>query len=194
MGTIVGPKSQLARLFNRGRKNGAEIMTFENLKCIARDGATASMYSPTGENIFVSESAEAVMLRNTQIVAIRWEYDGLERSVSFGYIGSATLDRASGLLVIALHFSNSFYKRPANAIAINPDGSLNHIIEPPAFVLLQEEKSAPAERYPVEAISEVLEKNGRTLIGLNYQYEKVERRFYDPALQRWMERDQIYRK
>jgi len=136
------------------------------------------MYLAGNENIFTSANDIARQMRNGKVVKIGWTYYGVKKHAAFGYIASAVLDEKSDLLVVALHFADKQYKRPANAVVINPDGTINHVVHPPEFVSLLGNSSS-VERYAVEAIFEALAKNGRTLIGLNYRYEMIERRYYE---------------
>lgn len=150
------------------------------------------MYLSGGENIFTSPNTAARQVQNEKIVEIKWNFFGSEKSAFFQLVSSAVLDKSSDLLVVVLPFSNTQYPRPSNAIVINPDGTVNHRIDPPEFVILPD-VSSPVERHVVEAIYEVVEKDERTVIGLNYRYDKVERRYYDPSSRQWLERDLLYR-
>lgn len=130
---------------------------------------------------------------------IRWtEPDGKQRTCHFRSPAIAVLDRKSDLLIVVVHFSDPQYRRPSNAIVIRHDGTLDHAITPPVSVeqLIEQmpNKKPVLGKYAVEAIFEVLEKNGRVVVGLNFNYEWIERRYYDPAIRQWQERDHIYRK
>lgn len=168
------------------------MTAFKNMTCVSKDGSEAPMYLSGNENIFTSTNKLACRAQNAKIVEIRWNYLGVEKSATFDLISSAVLDKESDLLIVVVPFANKQYPRPENAVVINPDGTINHRIAPPKFVFLPD-ASNPVERHAVEAIYEVVEKNERTVIGLNYRYDKIERRYYEPSSQRWLERDLLYR-
>lgn len=168
------------------------MSNFKNTRCISLDGSEAPMYLSGRDSIFTSHTELARNIRNAKISKMKWVFLNSERVVSFEYISSASIDMKSDLLIVVLHYSDHQYIRPRNAVVIDAGGAVHHQIKPPKYVDLPDMENS-LERYPVEAISEVLEKNGRILIGLNFCYDQIERRYYDPTRQTWLERDQIYR-
>jgi hypothetical protein len=83
---------------------------------------------------------------------------------------------------------------PNNGVVLNPDGTINHQIQVPQYVEREQETCAPATLFPVEAIEGVQQVNGRVVVDLNFNYEWIERRYYDPRARKWQERDHIYRR
>lgn len=119
--------------------------------------------------------------------AIQWtEENGRKIVIKFQSRPDAILDRKSGLLLVVVHFNDSQFPRPSNAVAFKPSGEIDHIITPPFFAELEAEQTplgaSVRRRFPVEAFTEVLIKNGRVLFGLNFNYEWIERRYYDAAI------------
>lgn len=91
------------------------------------------------------------------------------------------------------HPDNPQYEAPCNAVVINPDASLNHQVIAPELVALSSGEAASTGEKQVMGIAEVLTVNDRIVIGLHFDRQWVERRYYDPATRQWQERDQIYR-
>jgi len=87
---------------------------------------------------------------------------------------------------------------PNNAVAVNPDATIDHqILVPPQAkrTIQQYPGKAPVEReFPVEGVSEVLIQDQRIILGLDFAQEWVERRTYDVAAQLWGEQVLQYRK
>lgn len=172
---------------------------FHDLRYVIDDGQSAPVDPTDRDNPYSNRTSLAHTVLMGKPRTLRWRTDsGVLRELHFQSTIMATVDPASRLLVVVLHFSEPVYRRPGNAVVFRADGALDHVITPPSDVeqvIEQLPGQAPkTQRFPVEAIVEGLLSGNRVLLGLNFRYEWVERRYYDPAARRWLERDQIYRR
>lgn len=169
-----------------------------NLRYVTIEGLEAPVDMSHQDNPYhgVGKSEFGRRVANSFIRKIRWETGSIRHEIEFHGGVIAAQDPSANLIVIQA--SSLDIPEPNNAIVLNPDGTFNHKILAPPYVertIEQLPNKAPVtKKYPVEYIAEVLVQNGRVLIGLNFGYEWIERRYYDPSTQRWQERDQVYRK
>jgi len=187
----------MEKLLNKGRGGKSKMKTITNLRYVTVDDVEAPVDRSDPDSPYHGPGQTALSIRvvNSIIDRIRWDANRKKHEVQFKNGIFAVLDPISDLIVAIASYKDLPW--PNNAIVLNPDGTLNHQIISPQFVIKTMEEM-PGEKpilkeYPVECIDEVLW-NGRILIGLNFNYEWIERRYYDPTAQQWQERDQIYRK
>ncbi|GAB3446261.1 hypothetical protein NX773_18370 [Massilia solisilvae] len=172
---------------------------FHDAVYVSRDGFSAPVDPSATDNPYFGHSnlAKSVLMGDLGTIQWRTKSQGT-KELHFKSPVIAAIDPSSDLLIVILAYGDTQFRRPANAAAFRANGDLDHVITPPAAVEQVVEQlpgQAPRTiRYPVEAMAEVLLKNGRSLIGLEFRYEWVERRYYDPIRQQWLERDQIYRR
>lgn len=172
------------------------MTAFQNLRCVAIDGTEAPLIDshpdyPYGINWYKSKVAKAV--RQSRVKTILWDHDNVLRRVDFDFIVSAVLVPDADLVIVTLHYSDPSYIRPRNAVAINPVGTLNHQITPPAYVEITAPHSQ-AGRHVVESIGAVSVLHRRALLELEFRHQWTEQRHYDPINHEWNERAGIYRK
>ncbi|MDL2355716.1 MAG: hypothetical protein QFF03_10695 [Pseudomonadota bacterium] len=172
---------------------------FNDIRYVDISGISAPVNPLDIDNPYFGHTKLAKKVLMGDMQTIQWiDKDGCRRVLRFNSPIIAAIDSTSNLLIVVLHYSDKQYSRPANAVAIRQDGALDHIVTPPLSVRQVVEKMpGQAEKtteYPVEAIAEVLEVNDRILLGLNFNYEWIERRYYDPGKREWQEREKIYRK
>lgn len=168
---------------------------FRNLRCISLTGVEAPIThshpdNPYGKDWDKSQVARAV--RQSRVKKIQWEFENVLRTVEFDDIESAALDPNTDLLIVTLHYNDSTYTRPCNAVVINPNGTINHQVTPPKYVDIAPPHSQ-AGKHLVENIDSVTIQNKRVLFKLSFRHEWVERRYYNVAITTWEERDYIYR-
>jgi hypothetical protein len=171
---------------------------FRDLRYVIDDGQSAPVDPTDPDNPYSNQTSlgHAVLMGKPR--TLRWLTEsGVPRELHFQSTTMAAVDPRSGLLVVVLHFSEPVYRRPANAVAFCDDGTLDHVINPPMDVEQVIEhlpgQVPKTQRFPVEAIVDVLLIGNRLVLGLNFRYEWIERRYYDPAARLWLERDQIFR-
>jgi hypothetical protein len=171
---------------------------FMNLRVVTSDGISAPVDPHHPDSPYNNDSDAwnnsriARIVTNSRVEEIGWEFNGRHVSVQLKYVVSVTLDPTSDLLIATT--GDKKYSSPCNAIVINPDGTLNHQISPPKFVELSG-GGKPTEYHAVESISDLyVDESQRIVIGLDFDYEWVERRYYDPAKRHWGERVLLYRR
>lgn len=168
------------------------------LRYVTRNGLEAPVDSSHPDCPFVSSgirSKHGLRVINSGICKLRWEWDGILHELCFDDSINAVKDPATDLIVVRTGSMGA--ETPNNALVFNPDGSINHqiIVPPDVEQVIEQLPNLPVvtKRFAIERIAEVLLSNGRVLVGMGFRYEWVERRYYDPAGQRWQERDLIYR-
>lgn len=171
---------------------------FHDLRYVVDDGQSAPVNPNDRDNPYSNQTSLAHTVLMGKPRTLRWlTSSGVPRELHFQSTIIAAVDPVSDLLIVVLHFSEPVYRRPANAVVFRADGSLDHVISPPTDVEQVVEhlpgQAPKTQRFPVEAIVEILLVGNRVLLGLNFRYEWVERRYYDPAARIWLERDQIFR-
>jgi len=204
------------------------VTRFQDLKIITSDNLCIdyNFNNPAHPyDIFKERTLQGLTWRDpaSHITGLSWSENGIKRKAFFPSIQSLTLDPASDLILIGLHFSNTLYPHPNNGVAINPSGSIDHQIRTPRVVrkgiytpgkgwiestnkineeIFFKEKSEtwiPVEIpdegliFQVEGIHQIETWEGRTRIHLIFGYEWCEIRYYDPLNRKWLERAGIYR-
>lgn len=158
---------------------------FSNLRVVAKNGLEApydhgDLRSPYHVGWYDNQIARDV--RQSGVRRVRWEYQGQTKEISDTFIGGIALDAKSDLLIV----------KSDKIRAYNPDGSVNHEIVLPTTVVYGG-GGMPAGSHPVEGVAEIVERDGRILFGLEFQYDRIERRFYDSGTREWLERSEVYR-
>ena len=164
---------------------------FNNLRYCSADGFEAPVDPSNPDNPLTGQTETARRVFDARNRRIRWEFNGVPREFCPRY-GWAALDPSSDLMVVSVGSEDLPW--PNNGLVINPDGTTNHQIVVPRYVEKVVETWRPATLYLVEAIDSARQVNGRIAIDLNFSYEWIERRYYDPSTREWQERDSIYRK
>jgi hypothetical protein len=172
---------------------------FNDLRYVNQDGVSAPVDPSSADNPYFGQTPLAKTVLMGDLRTIRWRTKRNKPcEIHFQSPSIAVVDPSSDLLIVVVSFGDSQFRRPANAAAFNASADLDHIITPPTYVeqVVEQLPGQPPKsiRYPVEAMAEVLLKDDHALIGLNFRYEWIERRFYDSCNRQWLERDQIYRR
>jgi hypothetical protein len=173
-------------------------LPINNLRYVTTDGLEAPVdrNSPDCPFYGPGRTSHGQRVANSSIRGLRWETLGAQRELKFNGGIIAVLDPKSGKIVVKV--STNDLPEPNNAVAVNPDATIDHqIIVPPQVkrTIQQYPGKAPVEReYPVEGVSEVLVEDQRIILGLDFAQEWVERRTYDVAKQLWGEQVLQYRK
>ncbi|GAB3469987.1 hypothetical protein GCM10027321_39900 [Massilia terrae] len=175
------------------------MSNFYDVVYVNRDGRSAPVDPSATDNPYFGHSSLAKSVLMGDLGTIRWRTkDHGAKQLHFKSPAIAVIDPSSDLLIVVLGFGDTQFRRPSNAAAFRANSDLDHVITPPEVVeqvIEQLPGQAPRSvRYPVEAMTEVLLNDNRVLIGMDFRYEWIERRYYDPARQQWLERDQIYRR
>jgi len=164
---------------------------FHNLRYVNNDGRVAPVDPSHPDNPLTGNSATAVALSDARDRAVAWEHDGITHILRPKYSWAA-LDALADLLVLVVGSNDLAF--PNNAMVINPDGSNNHQIHAPAFIIASDSE-ANSRRYPVERMSDVyIDERQRLVIGLDFNHDWVARRSYNAAQQCWGEQVLIYRR
>lgn len=203
------------------------MMPFTNLKLITSDDLIIP-YNYTASdrpyNILYERKKAGKSWRDppSRIIKIAWQFENKRKEINLANFLHGLLDQTADFFIAVIHFSDSTYAPPNNAIVINPDATLNHQImvprlmrkghydseskrwiEPPPGI--GEDVQLPEDDhlgvaiadgsvvYRIEGIWDIDIKDGRTRIHLIFNYEWCEIRYYDPATRQWQERDGIYR-
>lgn len=172
---------------------------FNDLFYVTDTGIAAPVDPNHPDNPYFGNTMLAKEVLVSDMRKIQWRCSsGKDITLRFQSSTIAALDPKSGLLIVVVHFSDPQFRRPANAVAITSRGTVDHVITPPLFLerVIEKMPGAPplTRRFPVEAIAEVLLKQERILIGLNFNYDWIERRYYDASSRTWQETDETYRK
>lgn len=187
---------------------------FKNLTITPRDGPPIVVTHEKPDPSMFGE-----MWRGGGVQRISWSYN--KRSFKFEYnCAQVILDPQSDLLIILNPLSSDQLK---SLCAFNPDATLNHVIEAPKLVLKGsyqpgagwiEPKAKNNEEiifpphlnpwdgvkipligmcYKTESISHIFIDSERVTIGIRFNREWCEDRYYDCQTRIWGERKQIYR-
>lgn len=180
----------MAEFSNRKREPGALKMSkFQNLRYVTVNSLEAP-YDPKApdslNNANWGASDLAVKVINERLLCLRWEFDGKTHELYDTFQGGAALDRDADLLVAKIKANNTL-------VVFQPDSNVDHRVILPNVIEVRY-GSAPPARYAVEGVWEILEKDGRVLIGLENRYEFVQRRYYNAKSREWEEIDDNYRK
>lgn len=175
------------------------MTNFNDLRYVNSSGLSAPVDPSHVDNPYFGQTKLSKDVLVGDMKTLRWiDRSGMRKSIHFKTPTIAAVDPKSDLLVVIVHFGDTQYRRPSNGVVFTQEGVIDHVITPPEGVdqIIEQlpGKDALHKIFPVEAIAEVLLSNERILIGLNFNYEWIERRYYDPSARTWQERDQIYRK
>jgi hypothetical protein len=162
---------------------------FQNLRYVTTSGLTApyeqrSPDSPNNPNWTESEIAGKVL--RDKFSHLAWEFNGETHRLFDTYRSGFALDSTADLLVACLASSDQL-------VIMNPDASVRQPVDLPVTVELHYPGS-PVRSFPVEGVVEVLQKNGRVIVGLGNRYEYVQRRFFDVATAKWGKVVENYRR
>jgi hypothetical protein len=175
------------------------MTNFTNLRYVNETGESGPVDAADSRNPYFGHTPAARKVLTTGMRELRWQDSGGQpRSALFKTLVIAALDPRSDLLVVVAHFSDPQYRVPANAVVLNPDASVNHRIDPLPYVerIISDvpREGAVIRQWPVDAFGDVRVQEGRIVIGLNFDYEWFECRYYDVAARQWQERVYIGRR
>lgn len=171
---------------------------FQHIRLVSVEGAEAPADpsdpdSPYHPHEHASRIAREVA--NSFVREIRWSSNG--RPCGFRFTGNGSIHVAfhpESDLLLSTSGGDPRFAAPANIVALNADGTVNHQVFPPPAVR-QALGGGPVRDYPVESMSDLyVDDSRRLVIGLDFHHEWIERRCYDPCSRQWGARVLVYRR
>jgi hypothetical protein len=161
------------------------------------DGLRAPVDPDVPDNPYRGSTELARKILANGMHRLGWTYRGTPMHVRFQSRVICALDVVADLVVVVLHFSDPQYKRPSNAVVVSASGKIDHQIDPPKFVrrLVEQRPDSPTieKYYVVEGMKSVESRDARILIDLNFNYEWVEKMYYDTRQRQWAESAMVHR-